>query len=67
MWRKTVRTSGRKRREVHRPEAKLRAEFARVGLRETRRITVPTVALVNFEPASDHLAFELVPEQGGAA
>ena len=63
VWRKTVRTTGRVRREVHRPEEALLAEFARVGLRETRRITVPTVDLVNFAPASDHLAVELVPNE----
>ena len=63
VWHKTVRTSGRKRREVHRPEEALLAEFARVGLRVTKRTTVPTVDLVNFEPASDHLAFELVPNE----
>ena len=60
VWHKTVRTSGRKRREVHRPEETLLAEFARVGLRKTRRTTVPTVSLMDFMPASDHLAFELV-------
>ena len=62
VWHKTVRTSGRVRREVHRPEEALLAEFARVGLREVRRVTVPTVELVNFTPASDHLAFELAPD-----
>ena len=61
VWHKTVRTSGRKRREVHRPEEQLQAAFARVGLRETRRVTVPTVDLVDFRPASDHVAFELTP------
>ena len=63
VWHKTVRTSGRKRREVHRPEEALLAEFARVGLRETRRTIVPTVDLVDFMPASDHLAFELVHDE----
>ena len=63
VWHKTVRTSGRKRREVHRPEEKLLAEFARAGLRETRRTTVPTVDLVHFQPASDHVAFELAPTE----
>ena len=62
VWHKTVRTSGRQRRDVHRPEEALLAEFARVGLREVRRVTVPTVELVNFTPASDHLAFELAPD-----
>ena len=62
VWHKTMRTSGRVRREVHRPEEALLAAFARVGLRETRRVTVPTVELVNFTPASDHLAFELKPD-----
>ena len=62
VWHKTVRTSGRQRREMHRPEEALLAEFARVGLREVRRVTVPTVELVNFTPASDHLAFELAPD-----
>ena len=63
VWLKTVRTSGRKRREVHRPEDALLAEFASVGLRETRRTTVPTVNLMDFMPASDHLAFELVVDK----
>ena len=61
VWYKTVRTSGRRRRETHRPEAALQEAFARAGLRETRRTIVPTVDLVHFMPASDHLAFELVP------
>ena len=62
IWHKTVRGSGRQRREVHRPEETLLAEFARVGLREARRTTVPSVELVNFTPVSDHLAIELVPD-----
>ena len=66
VWRKTVRTSGRERREVHRPEEKLRAEFARAGLRETRRATEPTMDLVRFQRASDHLALELAPIVDGA-
>ena len=61
VWHKTVRTSGRQRREVHRPEETLLAEFARVGLGEIRRITVPSVELTHFTPVSDHLAFELAP------
>lgn len=65
-WHKTVRTSGRRRREVHRPEEMLLAEFSRVGLRETRRTTVPTVELVNFTPVSDHLAVELAPDADAA-
>ena len=64
VWCKTVRASGRRRREVHRPEEVLLREFARAGLRETRRTTVPTVDLMTFRPASDHLAFELVPIAG---
>ena len=59
VWHKTMRTSGRVRCEVHRPEEALLAAFARVGLCVTRRVTVPTVELVNFTPASDHLALEL--------
>ena len=66
VWRKTVRTSGRKRREVHRPEEQLQAEFARAGLRETRRATEPTVDLMRFQRASDHLALELAPIVDGA-
>ena len=61
VWHKKMRNSGRRRREVHRPEEALLAEFARVGLRETRRTTVPTMDLVHFQPASDHLALELAP------
>ena len=60
-WRKTVRATGRKRRDVHRPEWKLRREFARVGLTVCRRVEAPSVDLERFEPMSDHLAFELRP------
>ena len=60
-WRKTVRATGRVRRDVHRPERKLRREFARAGLAVCRRVEVPTVDLERFEPMSDHLAFELRP------
>ena len=60
-WRKTVRATGRARRDVHRPERKLRREFARVGLAVCRRVEVPSVDLERFEPISDHLAFELRP------
>ena len=58
-WRKRLRATGRVRRDVHRPERALRREFARAGLAVCRRVEVPTVDLERFEPASDHLAFEL--------
>ncbi len=58
-WRKTLRATGRVRRDVHRPERALRREFARAGLAVRRRVETPTVDLERFEPASDHLAFEL--------
>ena len=60
-WRKTVRATGRVRRDVHRPEWKLRREFARAGFAVSRRKEVPSVDLERFEPISDHLAFELRP------
>ncbi len=60
-WRKTVRATGRMRRDVHRPERKLRREFARADLAVCRRVEVPSVDLERFEPISDHLAFELRP------
>ena len=60
-WRKTVRATGRVRRDVHRPEWKLRREFARAGFAVCRRREVPSVDLERFEPISDHLAFELRP------
>ena len=60
-WRKAVRATGRMRRDVHRPERKLRREFARTGLAVCRRVEVPSVDLERFEPMSDHLAFELRP------
>ena len=60
-WRKTVRATGRMRRDVHRPERKLRREFARAGLAVCRRVEEPSVDLERFEPISDHLAFELRP------
>ena len=60
-WRKTVRATSRMRRDVHRPERKLRREFARAGLAVCRREEVPSVDLERFEPTSDHLAFELRP------
>ena len=60
-WRKRLRTTSRVRRDVHRPEQALRREFACAGLAVCRRVEVPTVDLERFEPASDHLAFELRP------
>ena len=60
-WRKTVHATGRRRRDVHRPERKLRREFARAGLAVCRRVEVPSVDLKRFEPISDHLAFKLRP------
>ena len=60
-WRKRLRATGRVRHDVHRPERALRREFARAGLAVCRRVEVPTVDLERFEPASDHLAFELRP------
>ena len=60
-WRKRLRATGRVRRDVHRPERALRRAFARAGLAVCRRVEVPTVDLERFEPASDHLAFELRP------
>ena len=60
-WRKTVRATGRIRRDVHRPERKLRREFARASFAVCRRKEVPSVDLERFEPISDHLAFELRP------
>ena len=60
-WRKRIRTTGRVRRDVHRPERMLRRAFTRAGLAVCRRVEVPTVDLERFEPASDHLAFELRP------
>ena len=61
VWSKTVRVTGRVRRDVHRPERALRREFARAGLAVCRRVEVPSVDLERFEPMSDHLAFELRP------
>ena len=60
-WRKTLRATGRVRRDVHRPERVLRRELARAGLAVCRRVEVPTVDLERFEPASEQLAFELRP------
>ena len=60
-WRKTVRATGRVRRDVHRPERSLRREFTRAALAVCRREEVPSVDLERFEPISDHLAFELRP------
>ena len=61
VWRKTVRATGRVRRDVHRPERVLRREFARAGLAVCRRVEVASVDLERFEPMSDQLAFELRP------
>ena len=61
VWHKKLRATGRVRRDVHRPERALRRAFARAGLALCRRVEVPTVDLERFEPASDHLAFELRP------
>ena len=61
VWRKKLCATGRVRRDVHRPERVLRRAFARADLAVCRRLEVPTVDLERFEPASDHLAFELRP------
>ena len=61
VYRKRIRASGRIRRDVHRPERALLREFARAGLAVCRRVELPTVDLERFEPASDHLVFELRP------
>ena len=61
VWRKRIRSTGRVRRDVHRPERVLRREFARAGLEVIRRVEARTVDLERFEPMSDHLAFELRP------
>ena len=61
VWRKTMRASGRVRRDVHRPERVLRREFARADLLVCRRVEVPSVDLERFEPMSEHLVFELRP------
>ena len=61
VWRKTMRATGRVRRDVHRPERVLRREFARAGLEVTRRVEEVSVDLERFESMSEHLAFELRP------
>ena len=61
VWRKRIRATGRTRSDVHRPERILRRAFARAGFAVCRRVEAPTVDLERFEPASDHLAFELRP------
>ena len=52
---------GRLRTEVHRPERALRRAFARAGFAVVRRVEDFTVDWERFEPASDHVAFELRP------
>ena len=52
---------GRLRKDVHRPERALRRAFARAGFAVVRRVEDSTVDWERFEPASDHVAFELRP------
>ena len=61
VWHKTMRATGRVRRDVHRPERALWREFARAGLAVCRRVEAPSVDLERFEPMSDQVAFELRP------
>ena len=61
VWRKTMRATGRVRRDVHRPERVLRRELARAGFAVCRRVEVPSVDLERFEPMSEQLVFELRP------
>ena len=61
VWRKTMRATGRARRDVHQPERALRREFVRAGLAVCRRVEAPSVGLERFELMSDQLAFELRP------
>ena len=59
-FRKRMR-GGRLRMDVHRPERALRRAFARAGFAVARRVEDATVDWERFEPASDHVAFELRP------
>ena len=52
---------GRMRKEVHRPEYTLRRAFAGTGFAVVRRVEDSTVDWERFEPASDHVAFQLRP------
>ena len=60
-WHKTLRATGRERRDIHRPERALRRAFAGAGLAVCRRSEIGTVDLQRFEPASEQLVFELRP------
>ena len=60
-WRKTVRTTGRVRTEVHRPEHLLQQLLRRAGLSITARYERDSVDLERFEPIADLLVYELAP------
>jgi len=61
LWTKKLRSSGRCRQDVHRPERVLRRMFARAGFVVSGRFEYETVDLERFEPAADQLVFELSP------
>lgn len=61
VWVKQLRSTGRLRKDVHRPERVLRRMFARAGFVVCGRYERETVDLERFEPAADQLVFELAP------
>ena len=60
-WTKTVCCSGRRRKEMHRPERALVSLLARAGLRVVARSEASTIDTERFEYAADVLVLELVP------
>jgi glycosyltransferase involved in cell wall biosynthesis/SAM-dependent methyltransferase len=63
VWHKTVRSTGRTVREVHRPEHRLSRLVQRAGFAIVARRERTTVDLERFEPINDILMLELVPSE----
>ena len=61
LWSKTVRSTGARRIESHRPERTLVRLLARAGLAVMSRRESETVDLERFEPSADLLVLELAP------
>jgi SAM-dependent methyltransferase len=61
VWEKIHAATGARRRDVHRPIARLRRDFLRAGLAVESVRETETVDLERFEPASDFIVFRLRP------
>lgn len=60
---KTLRTSGVRRRDVHRPLAAYRFAFAATGLRIVAAEATPSIDPDTLDASSDYLLLELAPTE----